>query len=301
MRLFYASIFLLATLPVNNVTDCTSSAICKKQGIPKRLSLSERGIFKDSDRLCKQKTHQKIPKIFHQIWFQFGQEYKDVPLNYKEYTDELLKLHPGWEHVLWNERTVENMLAENYPLFLPIWKSYNVIIKKHDSARFFILHKYGGVYVDHDFFPLKNIESALGSCEFVVGNHENRELVVPNNAFMGATPGNVYLQYAHNELAKPRIAEKFVIEATGPMFLRNTLEEFIVNHKPKGFKIYSPKYFYPNHYSEQRLANVTKELLLKKLPFCYLFQLYDASWWEENKGLHSTKLKYDNQEPRTVL
>ena len=67
---------------------------------------------------------------------------------------------------------VLSLIEEHFPNFLKIYNSYDVQIKKHDAARIAILYVFGGVYVDHDFVALKNIEPALGICEFIIGGEK---------------------------------------------------------------------------------------------------------------------------------
>ena len=128
----------------------------------------------------------KIPKIFHQIWFDFGKgNGKTIPQVYKNFTETLLELHSGWKLMLWDEERVEELLGKFYPELLPIWLSYDVSIKRHDSARIFILHHLGGVYLDHDFMPIKNIEPLIENYQFIIGREEYTSFLVANG-FIGA-------------------------------------------------------------------------------------------------------------------
>ena len=46
-----------------------------------------------SSELCPP-GDQKIPKIFHQIWLDFGKG-TEIPAHYQNYTNRLLELHPN--------------------------------------------------------------------------------------------------------------------------------------------------------------------------------------------------------------
>ena len=41
-------------------------------------------------------------------------------------------------------------LEQHYAWFLPAWHSYNETVLRGDAIRYFILHRYGGLYIDLD-------------------------------------------------------------------------------------------------------------------------------------------------------
>lgn len=223
----------------------------------------------------------KVPRIFHQIWIPFREGSEDVPDRYHELTKRLLSLHPNWSYRSWSFKEIDKLIRDFFPGLYTTWCRYDVNVKKHDAARIAILYKYGGVYLDHDFFPLRNIERMLGNCQFVVGNQEDG-MVVPNNGFIAATPMHPLLAYALTQL--PGCSGSWVIDATGPMFLRKAMEAF-QNQQPgsaSGVRILPRRLLYPIHYSENEKKaafSMDKDELLKQFPDSFLIQLYDSNWW----------------------
>lgn len=64
---------------------------------------------------------------------------------------------------LWTDESAREFLAAEYPWFLDIWDNYPFVIQRADSIRYFVLHHYGGIYLDMDTlcnapFPMEQIE-----------------------------------------------------------------------------------------------------------------------------------------------
>lgn len=97
--------------------------------------------------LRKNINKKKIPKIIHQIWlgpreppFIFIDTWKLYCKKYK------------WEHKLWRENDIIKLKLKNIDLYNNS-KSYQ---QKSDIARYEILYKYGGVYLDADMIWLQS-------------------------------------------------------------------------------------------------------------------------------------------------
>src|SRR5436309_2112710 len=103
-------------------------------------------------------TESEIPKKFHQIWFQ-GQA--RMPARYLAYQKALKDLHPGYEYEFWDEPRIAHLLQRRYPTFYQLWCSLPFMIQKIDAAKLFILHRYGGIYMDLDMEPIRSIEPLL--------------------------------------------------------------------------------------------------------------------------------------------
>lgn len=136
----------------------------------------------------------KIPKIIHQIFF-LGEA--AVPKNYHRYRQTVLKNHPNWEHRFWNEAQCRKFMEENYPWFVPVYDSYPHKIQRCDAIRYFILHHYGGFYIDMDIECLKPIDNLIEDFEIVLS-----KLVGFSNAIMGSIPGHSLWLKVFEELEK---------------------------------------------------------------------------------------------------
>src|SRR6266516_4079263 len=96
-------------------------------------------------------TMSFIPRLFHWIWF--GPQ--PLPEQHRRWIDGWLALHPGWEHRLWTDANRPTFLNE--PQFL----AADNFAEMADIARYELLYRFGGVYVDTDTECLRSIEPLL--------------------------------------------------------------------------------------------------------------------------------------------
>ena len=247
------------------------------------IELTADGEVQISEQLGPSTGQQFIPKIFHRIWIDFGKG-KEPTEEYRNLTERLLNMHPGWEFKLWHENEIIEQIKEHVPFFLHTFESYDKRIKKHDSARIIVLHAKGGVYIDHDFIPIKRIEPALGTCKFFSSSEQLGENKYrPTNGIMGSVARNPFLLFAIQAMSLPETASQHVLYATGPIFLENALKAYIRAQRPTGLKIYHPKFFNPFSWSEgsQRIKNYTITEIQSRFPDCIFVQFFQAVWLSE--------------------
>ena len=101
-----------------------------------------------------------IPKVIHQ---QGPSSMNDWHENWKFSRKSWLNLfpEPEYKHILWTNDMIREMIATDYPWFLKRYDSLPRDIMRYDASRFFMLHKYGGIYADLDYEVLKNFYDAL--------------------------------------------------------------------------------------------------------------------------------------------
>ena len=88
---------------------------------------------------------EKVPRIIHQTW-----KTTLLPTKWAKLTTQCKALHPDYEYKLWTDESSIEFIKEFYPWFLPTFMNYNLNIQRADVIRYFVLHKYGGVYMDLD-------------------------------------------------------------------------------------------------------------------------------------------------------
>lgn len=85
---------------------------------------------------------KKIPKILHLIWIGKNPQPKTIT----SWTVDFAKYYPYWEVKVWNDNDIEKLNLVNK-------KYYDMITEmcgKADLARYEILYRYGGMYIDAD-------------------------------------------------------------------------------------------------------------------------------------------------------
>lgn len=115
------------------------------------------------------KINTVIPKTIHYFWF--GKNEKP-PIFYK-CLESWKKKCPDYKIIEWNE--------ENFNININAYVSQAYKEKRYafvsDYARFYILYKYGGIYLDIDVEILKNIDELLSEKVFM--GFEDRNQVAP--------------------------------------------------------------------------------------------------------------------------
>jgi mannosyltransferase OCH1-like enzyme len=105
---------------------------------------------------------EKVPKIIHQTW-------KDdvLPERWQTVREKCQAMLPDFEFKLWTDAGSREFIETHYSSFLSTWDSYrkskqgvfatkaNCLhtaynIQRADAIRYFVLHKYGGIYMDLD-------------------------------------------------------------------------------------------------------------------------------------------------------
>ncbi|SFQ68867.1 glycosyltransferase family 32 protein [Amycolatopsis rubida] len=123
-----------------------------------------------------------IPRIIHQLYFP---DEAAAPSSYREYRKGVLASHPDWCHRFWTERSARGLLREHYPAFLPVFDAYRFRIQRCDAIRYFLLHRFGGFYVDMDIEFVRPLDTLLGDHQLIFCD---RNCI--GNAIMGSVPGH---------------------------------------------------------------------------------------------------------------
>ena len=173
----------------------------------------------------------RIPRIIHQTW-----KTNQIPDAWVEWQQSWLKHHPGWEYRLWTDEDNRRFIEKHYPWFLPTYNRYPEPIMRADAVRYFLLHHYGGVYVDLDFECLRSIDVLIEGQELVLGlepaqhlqRYRAKKSVVHHlvsNAFMASVPGHSFWPHVFEYLAHTRSCTD-PVDATGPFCLTWAYDAF---------------------------------------------------------------------------
>ncbi|MDF2614693.1 MAG: hypothetical protein K0S71_2479 [Clostridia bacterium] len=196
-----------------------------------------------------------IPKVFHRIWI--GS--KPMPQEFIEYGETWKKHHPDWEMKLWTD---ENMIV------LQNQDAYNNALhfaQKADLARYEILYRFGGVYIDCDFECVRSIEELLKGIEAFAASEDGCTISI---GIMGCVPQNeIFKVIIENVPAWMKAFSMLPISGqTGPWFVTNLLRG------NKKLKIFEKEKFYPYYYTEKyKKGEVFKD--------AYAIHHWAASWW----------------------
>lgn len=178
-------------------------------------------------------------KIIHQTW-----KNKDIPhdLFHKEWIDSWLKFHPDWEYKLWTDDDNRNLIKEHYHEYLDFYDRYPAPIQRADIVRYFILHKFGGLYVDLDCIALRSLDTIIEENEIVLGVEPrcnwnilqrfhiscnyNKEKMLLSNALMYSIPDHPFWKIVFKEALNPYFLNRNPVISTGPILLTRAYENF---------------------------------------------------------------------------
>ena len=160
---------------------------------------------------------QLVPKIIHQTY-----KNESIPAVWKEAQASCLALHmekDGWEYKLWTDEMSAEFIHDEYPWFYDTFVNYPYPIQRADAIRYFVLARYGGVYIDLDDGCNRALEPLLSYPAFV-------RRTIPtgiSNDVMGAVPQHPFFMRVIEVIQKydrswvlPYIT---VMGSTGPLFL----------------------------------------------------------------------------------
>jgi inositol phosphorylceramide mannosyltransferase catalytic subunit len=182
----------------------------------------------------------KIPKIIHQIWYQ-GED--NIPEKYRAYSRSWKRKHKDYEHLLWSEDDIKELLKHKFPEYINFFNSLPEMIQKIDFAKYCILYTYGGVYVDMDLECLKNLDSLFSKelkklyvvnldadiFEKIIANHYGE---LYNNDWFASVKKHVYwrllMEHIKNENLKREWYETsigYIFRTTGPKVFSEVLSK----------------------------------------------------------------------------
>jgi mannosyltransferase OCH1-like enzyme len=124
----------------------------------------------------------KIPKIIHYCWFGDA----PIPELAKACIQSWKKHLPDYELKFWNNEHIEFFSENQYVREAFQAKKYAFVT---DYVRLYVLHQYGGIYLDTDVECKKNLDEFL-DLEFFTSFEDYYDSVKPITALMAACKGN---------------------------------------------------------------------------------------------------------------
>lgn len=211
----------------------------------------------------------RIPKTIHQIWLG-----SPLPEKYYALQQTWLEHHPDWEYRLWTDKEVEALNLINK-------KAYNKSTnygQKSDIARYEILYRFGGLYVDTDFECLRAFDELHHCCDFYVGlSCQHSPHII--NALIGAAPGHPILKECIHAIKRGNYKGGGFVATqnnTGPGLLTRS---FLKCAGTAGTKdvAFPSSYFYPWPWYE-RDCNTRAQIMAWVRPETFALHHWHVSW-----------------------
>ena len=125
----------------------------------------------------KKNVFQKnIPKIFHFIWINFKQPGEDqiIPIDYQKNISTWMKYHKDYQICIWKDSSIQNLFNLYKKEIKDVNRSqlfYETVTPRVlavDFIRLFIIHIFGGTYLDIDTKCFKSMDSLIQKEKMIV-------------------------------------------------------------------------------------------------------------------------------------
>ena len=188
----------------------------------------------------EQSTELKIPKTIHQIWLG-----SPVPEQYQHLMHTWQQQHPEWDYILWTDEMIEQLNLINKDL-------YDTAInygERADIARYEILYRFGGLYVDTDFECIQPFDAFHYAFDLYTGielpgmaTFLGHTIILPNG-LIGCRAGHPILKECIAALRKTKQSND-IVKRTGALVFT---QQFLTHANIHGtHDIALPAlYFYP--------------------------------------------------------
>lgn len=205
-----------------------------------------------------------IPQLIHQIWFQ-GKD--KMPDHLNKYNKSWIKNNPDYVVLVWDEKTIQKEVDIFFdPEVRDMYNSYPYMIQKIDLAKYIILYKYGGVYIDMDTNCLQRIKPSffqnydiivsklpytiIFSSVMVLGGNNIFNDIINNGVIICSIQNKVILDTINeakknkNSIYKNINKALYVYVTTGPLCITNAVNKNKQDTNIK-LKILDSSYFEP--------------------------------------------------------
>jgi mannosyltransferase OCH1-like enzyme len=183
-------------------------------------------------------TETEIPKILHFTWKE-----KEIPDKLKVNMENIKKLHPLWEIIIWTDEEMDIFVNKNgtekqYNKYC----SYKKMIQRCDYFRVFVIYIMGGIYLDLDIIMNKSFDDLYNGvvcffpCEKVMTKrdleiHKNRDAIRIGNYAMGGVKNHKFFKHIVDSFEKIEDMDteihNNILETTGPGFLTTIYHDYI--------------------------------------------------------------------------
>ena len=209
-------------------------------------------------------SQREIPKIIHQIWI--GPN-KMPRVWMKTFYEDYIKMFPDWKYQLWTEKEINNLNMINKD----IYNQEPTMWGKADIARYEILYKYGGVYVDADsvWINNKNLEECINEAKYT-GLFFGRSQHVANqvaNGVIGASPSHEFFEKLLNNLTQryKNLSHRCEVAVSiGPFYVTEVLKDY-------KFTLFPATYFYPSSWGHTEDYEIHKKTPQPKESFMFQY------------------------------
>ena len=177
----------------------------------------------------KQQPPSLIPRIIHHTW-----DSTAVPRTFLPWMSSWTRHHPHWQHWFWTPEDIRCLFRRRYTRLAYLYESYATQLQRADVMRYFILHAFGGVYVDLDVESLRPLDLLLANRSCVLSEEPDEHVYLlhkqekPNvmNTIMACRPGHLLFKQLLSKLSS-YTGNSDPIVTTGPFYMNSVVTAYI--------------------------------------------------------------------------
>ena len=221
-------------------------------------------------------------KIIHQIWFEWGiQDRRSAKKSLdglKKYKDSWIIKNPSWTYVCWDIDRCNDLVKKHYNQHIDMYENYPYHIQRCDAVRYFILHRYGGLYADMDYYCNREWDDIVKMYNkplyLVETPNKFYDDVHISNSLIYSTAGHIFWSKLFIELEIWKHAPMYysrhmtIMFTTGPGILNRVFNKYKDTYN---LDYYPYKLFHP-------FGLNTDIITLKSKPEVYAVHLGKGSW-----------------------
>ena len=185
-----------------------------------------------------------IEKYIHQIWIQGIQHLNTHNKTFVKYSRKIQELFSDCEYKLWDDNMIREDMEDENPELYNVYITTKQFAAKSDIARYYILNKYGGIYIDMDYEAFENfywlfageinlavvIPSKTFGQKQLFNSYVNSSYGI-NNCIIGCCKDSIVMDYIINKIIKQTSKTKYrnwkwIMTITGPTALENAVLKF---------------------------------------------------------------------------
>lgn len=199
----------------------------------------------------------RIPRTIHRVWLGG----KPMPAEHVRFGETFAEHHPGWEMRLWTDEDLPQLeitAAERGRARTPSELS--------NLARYEILHRYGGIYVDTDFECLRPLDPLLRGVDAFTALESQGRVAT---GILGSVANHAVFARAARNARRTLGLGAHSADANGPYFFTLILEQEI--EREADIAIFGAPLFYPYGWKELERRN-------EAFPNAYAVHHWALSW-----------------------
>ena len=226
--------------------------------------------------------------IIHQVWFGVIPDRKAAQKAFedlKRYRDSWVTKNSSWTYMCWGLDRCREFMKHCYPQHIEMYDSYLYHIQRCDAVRYFILHRYGGLYADMDYFcnrPWNEVMERYPKDIYLVETpNKLYNNVHISNSLMYSKAGHKFWSKMFIELEINKTAPMYysrhitIMFTTGPGILNRVFNKYQTRYK---LNYYPFKLFHPYGLSSDVIS-------LNCDPEIYAVHLGKGSWEKSDSSI----------------